>query len=77
VPIRPLLQRDKAYFAPDEIIAITTAFDGVLSELGLVDRDDAAVTMIAKRIIELAKHGERDPIRLRHYLLTEFQARCR
>jgi len=35
------------------------------------------VLMIAKRMIELAKHGERDPGRLRGYVLNQFQARSR
>jgi hypothetical protein len=30
----------------------------------LIDRNDPAVTIVAKHIIELAKSGERDPIRL-------------
>ena len=36
-----------------------------LRELGLVDRDDPATLMVAKRIIELAQQGERDAARLR------------
>jgi hypothetical protein len=55
--------------------ALTTAFDAALGDLGLVDRDDPAVTMIAQRIIELAKHGEKDPIVLRDYVVKLFQAR--
>jgi hypothetical protein len=33
--------------------------------LGLVDREDPATLMVAQRIIELAKQGERNPVRLR------------
>jgi len=42
-----------------------SAFEEALRELGLVDRTDPATHLVAKRIIELAQQGERDPIRLR------------
>jgi hypothetical protein len=64
MPIRLLLQDDHA-FGPEEVAILTRAFDEALSKLGLVNRDDPATRTVAKRIIELAKQGERDPIRLR------------
>ena len=73
MPIRPLLQ-DGA-FSPEDITALATAFEDTLSALGLVDRNDP--TVVAKRIIELAKHGERNPARLRDYAVNQFQARSR
>jgi hypothetical protein len=63
MPIRLLLQ--ETAFASDEVAVLTEAFDAALRELGLVDRSDPAVELIAKRIIELASCGERDPGRLR------------
>jgi hypothetical protein len=33
--------------------------------LRLVNRDDPATEIVAKKIIELAQRGERDPVRLR------------
>jgi hypothetical protein len=75
VPIRPLLQ--DVSFSPEDVTALTTAFEGSLSALGLMDRNDPAVLMVAKRIIELAKGGERNPTWLRDRVLTEFQARSR
>jgi hypothetical protein len=44
---------------------LVTAYEGALLDLGLVDREDFAAILVAKRIIELAKLGERDPARLR------------
>jgi hypothetical protein len=76
VPIRPLLQNEEV-FSPEDITALTTAFENVLSDLGLADRDDPIVTMVAKRIIELARKGELDPILLRDYVVRQFQARSR
>jgi hypothetical protein len=43
----------------------TTAYEEVLRALRLKDRADPATETIAKKIIELAQRGERDPIRLR------------
>jgi hypothetical protein len=63
MPIKGLLQGSA--FAPHEVQVLSEAFDGALRELGLVDRSDPAVEVIAKRIIQLASSGERDPIRLR------------
>jgi hypothetical protein len=64
MPIRLLLQHDHA-FGPDDIKLMADAFDGALSAAGLVDRTDSTAMAIAKHIIELAKAGERDPMKLR------------
>ena len=63
MPIQELLKQQ--YFGPDEIKVLSDAFEEALRELGLVDRTDPATLLVAKRIIELAQQGERDPIRLR------------
>jgi hypothetical protein len=41
------------------------AFEATLAALGLVDRPDLANEVVAQRIIELAKQGERNPELLR------------
>jgi hypothetical protein len=46
------------------ITKLTVAYHAVLHQLGLVDREDGATLMVAKRIIDLATLGERDPERL-------------
>jgi hypothetical protein len=53
-----------ATFGPEEIAVMTKAFEGALRALDLVDRTDPAAEMVAKKIIELAKRGEHDPVRL-------------
>ncbi len=63
VPIRRLLENH--VFGPDEITVLTTAFEDTLRTLRLADRADPATEIIAKKIIELAQQGERDPVRLR------------
>jgi hypothetical protein len=63
VPIYRLLKGHVC--GADEIEVLSTAFEGALAELQLVDRADPATELVAKRIIELAQRGERDPVRLR------------
>lgn len=56
-------------FGPDEIKVLTTAYEDVLRALRLENRADPATEMIAKKIIELAQCGERDPARLREHAI--------
>jgi hypothetical protein len=72
MPIQPLLVGSGA-FSPEEIAVITTAFEETLSALGLVNRKDPAVHMVAKRMFELASGGEHDPILLRDEVLKSFR----
>ncbi len=59
MPIRPLLQGGS--FSPEDVTSLVAAFEDTLSALGLVDRKDPAVLMVARRIIDLARDGERNP----------------
>jgi hypothetical protein len=71
VPIRPLL--DAGAFSPEDVAAITVAFEDTLRVLRLVDRSDPAVTLVAKEMIAVAMRGERDPILLRDAVLQSFR----
>jgi hypothetical protein len=44
---------------------MATAFQGALNALGLMDRADPLNELVAKKITEIAKTGERNPLRLR------------
>jgi hypothetical protein len=44
---------------------VTAAFEDTLRTLGLVDHTGLATEIVAKKIIELARQGECDPVRLR------------
>ena len=72
MPIRPLLYGSEV-FTPEEIAVIATAFEDTLNALGLVNRQDPAVTMVAKRMFELARGGEHDPILLQEAVLNSFR----
>jgi hypothetical protein len=63
VPIRLVLQNNHS-FAPEEIAVIVAAFEDTLRALNLVNREDPLASEVAK-LFELAKQGERGPVRLR------------
>jgi hypothetical protein len=49
---------------PEEIENLTTAYEDALQSLQLPNQSDRITTIIAQRIIEAAKAGERDPAKL-------------
>jgi hypothetical protein len=69
MPIYRLIK--EAVFDPEHITAMTTAFEDALRNLGLVDRSDPLVESVAKKIVDAAKMGERDPERLRVQVLRD------
>ena len=71
VPSYSLAQDDS--FSTEDVTALATAFEAALRTLG-VDRSDPVVLSVASRMIELARHGECNPTRLRDCVLNEFQA---
>ena len=63
------------HFGPDEIALAAAALEDALNTLHLADRrNDPATNILAKRIIELATQGERDPIRLKERALETLLA---
>jgi hypothetical protein len=73
VPIRRFLEGDRS-FGPGEIEVLVTAFEDALRELQLSDREDPVTLTVARRVIELAKQGERDPVRLRDRALESLRS---
>jgi hypothetical protein len=59
---------EKRYLAVDGTILVD-AFEGVLEDLGLADRNDPAAQVVANHLVTFAKAGERDPVRLRELTL--------
>ena len=68
MPLRLILENDHS-FGPDEIQCLVAAFEDTLRALGLTSREDPLTLTIARLIFDLAKQGERDPIRLRDEVL--------
>ena len=59
---------------PETKRVMGVAFEMTRAALRLVDRDDLAVAIIAKKIIELAKAGERNPDLLCEQALIDLRA---
>jgi len=47
-------------------------FEDLLQTLGLVDRQDSMTEMVAKKLVELATSGIRDPARLKALTIQAF-----
>ena len=58
MPIRPYLEGE--YFEPELIETMSQALADACTSLGLQDRRDAAVRLLALRIIEEARAGVHD-----------------
>jgi hypothetical protein len=71
MPIRPHLDGQK--FDPETIRVMGLAFEMALVALRLTDRGDLANEVLAHKIVDLAKAGERDPERLCEGVLKEFR----
>jgi len=59
---------------PETIRVMGVAFEMVRAALRLNDRNDLAVEIIAKRIIDFAKEGERNPHLLCERALRDLRA---
>jgi hypothetical protein len=68
MPINRLLEYEA--FGPEDIKVLAKAFEDTLSALGVLRRDDLLAELVAKKILECARTGERDPIRLRDCALN-------
>jgi hypothetical protein len=68
--LRPDISHRDGVFEPHDITAMSMAFDDVCELLKLKDGSPAKEIM-AGRIIELARRGERSPTRLRDRVLHE------
>ena len=56
-------------FEPEAISTMTRAYADVCRTLGLRHDDCPGTNAVAKKIVEFAQRGARDPIRLREYVL--------
>jgi hypothetical protein len=71
VPSYEILRR-QGVFAPDEVAMLGNVFEDVLRTLELVDRKDPMTEMVAKKLVELATPGLRDPARLKALTIQAF-----
>jgi hypothetical protein len=71
MPIDRLVK--EAAFDPEDVQAIVAAYEAALARLGLKDRSDPAAEMVARKIVEIARDGERDPERLSDRVVKSLQ----
>ena len=72
MPIADFLQGQS--FDSDTRRAMNSAFGDIRAALGLTDRTDQATGVVAMRLIQLAKAGERDAERLAAAVLISLRA---
>ena len=60
-------------FEPETLAAMTRAYIDICRELRLHDRDRPRTNAVAKKVIEFAQRGDRDPGRLRDHVLQALQ----
>jgi hypothetical protein len=65
-------------FDPDTILALSKAYESALAALDAVAPETARSAAaarhgLARQIVQMARHGERDPDRLRLGVLTELR----
>ena len=61
-----------AAFDPETIEIMSAAYEGACEALNLADRTNPLTYLVAKKIIELAQRGERDPDQMRQQALKAF-----
>jgi hypothetical protein len=74
MPIKRLLERQ--VFPPELVVILGEVFEDVLRTLGLNNREDPLTELIAKKVIELAQSGERNPIRLKALTVEAFERKA-
>jgi hypothetical protein len=72
MPLTPYLA--EGVFDPQAVSAMSAAYGAACASLGLVDRTDPLNEIVARKVIEIAGTGERDPQRLTDLVLLAFSA---
>lgn len=62
-------------FGPEDIETMTAAYENALTIAGITDRASPASERLANKIIELVRHGERNPVQLCGKALGEIEDR--
>lgn len=74
MPLRDLFKG--VAFEPEDLAVMTAAFDDCARRLNIDDCDDPIAELLARHIINSARHGERDPLRLARDGLDGVQPRA-
>ena len=73
MPIHRLLQYSA--FDPEDIASLTIAYESVLQSVRPVDRDNPVAEIVARKVIEVAQTGVRDPAKICATVIKKFGIR--
>jgi hypothetical protein len=65
----------KGTFEPEEIKAMTAAYEAALFDLGVADRDDPITEIVASAIVSISSRGERNPVVIKDRALNSIGVR--
>ena len=71
MPLTPFLTENT--FEPESIKAMSAAFEAVCEALRLTPRSDPITEIVARKVVEVAGTGERDPDRIRDLVLLALE----
>jgi len=71
VAIYRLLRRE--VFEPEDVHLLATVYEDIAKALGVTDRNAPVSQLIARKLIELAQAGERDPDSLKELTIDAVQ----
>jgi hypothetical protein len=60
-------------FEPEDVRVLAVVYEDVLKTLGLVERKGPLTELVAKKLVELAQAGERDPECLKELIVDAMQ----
>jgi hypothetical protein len=72
MPLTPYL--GEAVFSPNDIEKLNTAFAAICKTLELPERDDPRAELAARKVIEVAGGGERDPQKIHDVVVLALEA---
>jgi hypothetical protein len=72
VAIYRLLRRE--VFEPEDLRLLAIVYEDIVKELGVTDRKAPIGELLARKLIELAKAGERDPESLKELTVEAVKA---
>jgi hypothetical protein len=72
VAIYRLLRRE--VFEPEDVNLLATVYEDVAKTLGVTERNSSLSQLIARKLIEVAQAGERDPDSLKELTIDAVQA---
>ena len=62
---------ERCTFSPEEIEVIASAYEDTVTALGFTNCENPATRVVAQKIMQIARSGERNPVRIRTQAIAE------